>query len=91
MEGPTSSRLAALLDMPIDRFARRFKATTGLAPYAYVIARRVRRAEVLLQTTDRDIATIALALGFSSQSHFTTAFRQATGGTPAAYRAQFFS
>ncbi|TJW39171.1 MAG: helix-turn-helix transcriptional regulator, partial [Mesorhizobium sp.] len=31
------SELAAVADMAVDSFARRFKATTGLAPYAYVI------------------------------------------------------
>lgn len=81
------SALAAQLDMPIERFARRFKATTGLAPYAYVINRRVRRAEQLLRTTDSEIAAIALTLGFASQSHFTTTFRRVTGKTPTAYRA----
>lgn len=84
------SDLANLLDMPVDTFARRFRAATGLAPYAYVIERRVRRAETLLRTTDRGIATIAFALGFSSQSHLTSTFRRVTGTTPRVYRAQFF-
>ncbi|SOZ50749.1 hypothetical protein CBM2615_A170021 [Cupriavidus taiwanensis] len=35
--------------MPVDTFARRFKAQTGMAPYAYVIDRRVRRAQSLLR------------------------------------------
>jgi AraC family transcriptional regulator len=81
--------LAELADLPIDAFARRFKAATGLAPYAFVIERRVRRAEALLRSTGMEIGTIALALGFSSQSHLTTTFRRATGTTPGAYRAHF--
>lgn len=83
------SDLAALLGMPVDSFARRFRAATGLAPYAYVIERRVRHAETLLRTTDREIAAIAIALGFSSQSHLTTTFRRVLGTTPRAYRAHF--
>lgn len=85
----TLSDLAGLLDLPIDAFARRFKATTGRAPYAYVIERRVRRAELLLTGTDMELASIGLSLGFSSQSHFTTTFRRMNGATPRAYRAQF--
>lgn len=81
--------LAGLLDMPVDSFARRFRAATGLAPYAYVIERRVRHAETLLKTTREEIAVIALTLGFSSQSHLTTTFRRVVGTTPRAYRAQF--
>jgi len=83
------SELAELADLPVDSFARRFRATTGLAPYAYVIERRLRHAETLLRTTEKEIAVIALSLGFSSQSHLTTTFRRRLGITPRAYRAQF--
>lgn len=82
--------LAALANMPVDTFARRFKAATGRAPYAHVIERRIARAETLLATTDTPIGHLALALGFSSQSHFTSAFRRLKGMTPKAYRSQFF-
>lgn len=80
------SELAAVVDMAVDSFARRFKATTGLAPYAYVIEERVRRAEVLLRETGLSIGSIAFRLGFSSQSHFTATFRRLRGMTPRAYR-----
>jgi AraC family transcriptional regulator len=84
------SDLAAVAELPVDSFARRFKATTGFSPYAYVIERRIRRAEDLLGTTDNEIGAIALTLGFSSQSHFTTTFRRLRGVTPRAYRAHSF-
>jgi AraC family transcriptional regulator len=84
------SDLAAVAGMPIDSFARRFKATTGLAPYAYVVERRIKRAEAMLETTHTDIGTVALALGFSSQSHFTTTFRRLRGVTPRTYRSNSF-
>lgn len=70
------SELAAVAGMAVDSFARRFKVTTGLAPYAYVIEERVRRAEVLLRETGLSISIIAFRLGFSSQSHFTATFRR---------------
>lgn len=79
--------LAGLLALPIDTFARQFRATTGLSPYAYVIKRRVEQACLLLRETDLPISEIALVLGFSSQSHFTTAFRRAKSTTPLVYRA----
>jgi AraC family transcriptional regulator len=83
------SDLARLLGLPCDTFARQFKATTGRAPYAYVIERRIRHAESLLADSNEEIGAIAHSLGFSSQSHFTTAFRRLNGTTPRAYRAQF--
>jgi AraC family transcriptional regulator len=83
------TELAAAADMTVDAFARRFKATTGLAPYAYVIAERIQRAEALLRETNMSIGAIAFRLGFSSQSHFATTFRRLRGITPRVYRTHF--
>jgi AraC family transcriptional regulator len=81
--------LAAVAGLPLDAFARRFKATTGQTPYAYVLERRLIRAESLLADCDRPLGEIALAIGFSSQSHFTATFRRMRGATPRAWRRQF--
>lgn len=78
--------LARLACMPVDTFSRHFRAETGMAPYAYVLERRVRRAEALLQSSAMPISLMALELGFSSQSHFTSTFRRLTGTTPHLYR-----
>ena len=67
-------------------FARAFRAHTGQSLGAYVRAKRVQRAAALLGSTGQPIATIALSLGFSDQSHLTRLFRASTGFTPAAYR-----
>jgi AraC family transcriptional regulator len=85
----TLSELASIADMPADTFARRFKATTGRPPYAYVIEERIRRAELLLREDNSPISTIAFRLGFSSQSHFTATFRRLRGVTPRAYQEHF--
>jgi AraC family transcriptional regulator len=83
------TELAAVAGMTVDTFARRFKATTGLAPYAYVIEERIRRAEILLTETDMSMSAIAFRLGFSSQSHFTATFRRVRAMTPRVYRTHF--
>jgi AraC-like DNA-binding protein len=46
------------------------------------------RARELLLQTDTPAAPVAEQLGFSSQSHFTHAFRQFTGRTPSEFRRQ---
>jgi AraC family transcriptional regulator len=81
------SELAGLLGMSSDVFARKFKANLGVPPYSYVLEQRIRRAEVLLSRSSKPIAEIALEVGFSSQSHFTTQFRRFSNLTPGAYRA----
>ena len=86
----TLGDLASIAGMAGDSFARRFKATTGLTPYAFVIERRMRRAEARLTEPEMTIAAIAIASGFSSQSHFTTTFKRQRGMTPQTYRQQLF-
>jgi AraC family transcriptional regulator len=83
------TELAAVAGMAVDTFARRFKTTTGLAPYAYVIEERIRRAEMLLRETDMLLSAIAFRCGFSSQSHFTATFRRLRRMTPRVYRTHF--
>jgi AraC family transcriptional regulator len=83
------SDLAGLLELPMDTFARRFRATIGHAPYGYVQRTRVQRAAELLRATDTNICSVALATGFSSQSHFTSVFKHLTGTTPRRYRMSY--
>lgn len=82
------AELAALAGMGPDVFTRHFKARVGLPPYRFVTERRIRRAAIFLTEEDRSIADIALAVGFSSQSHFTTQFTKFSGTAPGAYRAR---
>lgn len=83
------TELASVAGMQVDSFARRFKAATGLAPYAFVLEERIRMAEILLSGTDQAIGNVAIRLGFSSQSHFTSTFRRLRGIAPRAYRMNF--
>jgi AraC-like DNA-binding protein len=75
--------LAAQLDLSSFHFARLFKNATGLSPHQYVLQRRVQRARQLLESSSLTVAEVALAAGFSSQSHLTDTYRRITGLTPA--------
>jgi AraC family transcriptional regulator len=68
--------------------ARAFRQCFGCSPGEYVRQRRLDRACVQLGDATRSIAEIALDAGFSSPSHFATAFRRATGLAPRDYRAR---
>lgn len=78
--------LARLAGMSRSKFSRAFRSATGLPPHQYLVARRIDRAKGLLAGTDRSLADIALAAGFSSQSHMTTCFRHSIGQTPSEFR-----
>jgi AraC family transcriptional regulator len=88
----TELSLAALgkvAGLRADTLARQFKAATGLSLHAYVLERRVARAERQLEESGLGIADIALECGFSSQSHLTSTFRRLRGTTPRLYRSRF--
>lgn len=71
-------------------FHRLFKEGTGVTLRAFVEGERIRRAADLIVSTDMTLTEIAYAVGFSSQSYFSAAFRRRTGMTPRAYeRAEF--
>lgn len=59
-----------------------FQQVEGLPLYRYQLRCRLARALDLLHQYD-DLSALALDLGFSTHSHFTSAFRQVYGRTPA--------
>ncbi|MGB1239113.1 MAG: AraC family ligand binding domain-containing protein [Pseudomonadales bacterium] len=77
--------LAQLCRMSRFQFLRRFEATTGLTPRAWLIRLRLESACELLSSGKHSILDVATAVGFYDQSHFNRAFRQAFGVAPSAY------
>ena len=78
--------LASHLGISTAHFARSFRSSVGLAPHAYVMRRRLLRAQELLASTDLPLTDIALATGFADQSHFCRRFHQLTGMPPRTFR-----
>jgi AraC family transcriptional regulator len=75
-------------DVGLSRYhlSRAFKSATGVSPHRYLTQRRVERAKMLIADTGTPLADIALAVGFSSQSHMSDSFRRLTGISPLAYK-----
>jgi AraC family transcriptional regulator len=81
------AELAAVAGLSAFHFARAFKQSTGIPPYAWMTARRMDRAqEMMLAQPAMGLTEIALCVGYESHSAFSTAFRQATGATPSQWR-----
>ncbi|HXJ22041.1 MAG TPA: helix-turn-helix transcriptional regulator [Polyangia bacterium] len=78
--------MAAVVGYSPDHFSRLFRQTFRISPYRYLVSRRVERAKAMLRDAALPIAEIALACGFSSQSHLSSVFKRMTGVTPARYR-----
>jgi AraC family transcriptional regulator len=79
-------RMAAEVGISPLYLPRAFKSAFGQSPHQYVLARRIERAKDLLRNTNDPVVEIALACGFSSQSHLANWFVRVVGATPAAYR-----
>ena len=83
----TLDDLARAAGLSPFHLARTFHKTQGLPPHAWLLQARVRRARQLITTSpDMGLADIALATGFTDQSHLTSAFRRQLGITPGRYR-----
>jgi AraC family transcriptional regulator len=75
-------KIAAEAGLSPRHFAVRFRCSVGVTPHRYVLARRINRARHMLQAGNVRVVDVALALGFSSQSHFIDVFHRAVGVTP---------
>jgi len=83
----TVADLAEVACMSQAHFARSFKTTTGRSPHEFVSGIQLVLAKQMLADRNLPISDIALSVGFSSQSNFSRAFRDAVGMTPRAWRA----
>jgi AraC-like DNA-binding protein len=78
--------MADLIALSKCHFSRAFKQTLGTSPMAYVAVRRVERAKLMMASTGRRLADIALACGFADQSHLNRSFRRIVGVSPGLWR-----
>jgi AraC-like DNA-binding protein len=87
LDKPVSIReLAATVRLGPSHFQRAFKVSLGVSPHTFIVQRRIERAKELMLSSDSALSEIALAAGFSDQSHLTTRFHRAVGVTPALWR-----
>ena len=61
---------------------RKIKSITGISPNDIIREARMKRADRLLETTDKSVSEIAYEVGFSSPSYFTKCYREFFGRTP---------
>lgn len=74
--------LAARVGMSRSAFAARFKATVGSSPMDYLTRWRMLLAGDRLTNSDDPISVISPALGYESESAFSTAFKRVMGCSP---------
>ena len=78
--------IACQANMSVCGLKRLFQRHHATSPHQYLLERRIAKAARMLAETELPIAEVALETGFSSQSHFATAFKKKVGLSPKAYR-----
>ncbi|MEX5236157.1 helix-turn-helix domain-containing protein [Kocuria arenosa] len=81
--------LARRAAMSPRTFARRFRDETGTTPHAWITARRLHRAEQLLEETDLPVERIATDVGFGNAATLRHHFTRIRRLSPQQYRRRF--
>ena len=82
----TRQMLADAAGMSGEHLRRLCQRETGRGPMQHLTALRMRRAGMLLESTDQKIGAIARAVGYENAFAFSTAFKRHHKVAPAAYR-----
>jgi AraC family transcriptional regulator len=69
-----------------SHFSRAFRQSTGVAPHAWLLQRRVDAAKAMLRDRRLPLSEVALGCGFADQSHFTRVFSRLVGVSPGLWR-----
>jgi AraC family transcriptional regulator, transcriptional activator FtrA len=88
-EQVTVADLATRAAMSPRTFARRFLASTGTTPLAWIVRERISVAQRLLETSDLPVDVLARESGFGSPDNLRKHFGRALRTTPQAYRRAF--
>ena len=75
--------------MSVSHFRAGFRESVGVPVHQYVIERRLERAKSLLMRERHSIAEIALAAGFTHQSHLARHMQRSAGLSPLQLRRIF--
>jgi len=78
--------LSTMAGLSPHHFARAFQQSLGMPPHRYLLRRRLEHVEKMLRDTQLPLSHIALAVGFSDQSHLNRHFRRLTGMSPSLAR-----
>jgi len=72
--------------LSLSQFSKAFRRAVGVPPHRWVIQQRIALAKTLLRDGAAPLSEVALACGFSDQSHFTRYFSAWVGVSPGVWR-----
>jgi AraC-like DNA-binding protein len=84
------SELSEIAELSRMHFAAQFRAATGQTPHAYLLKRKIERAQTLLSDRTLSVANVASIVGFKNKAHFANAFKKIVGEPPSRWRSNIF-
>jgi transcriptional regulator GlxA family with amidase domain len=88
-EPVTLEDMAAHARMSVRTFTRHFRSETGLSPRQWLLRQRVAHAQLLLESTDLGVESVARHAGLGSATALRQHLQATIGVAPTAYRRTF--
>lgn len=82
----SNHQIAAVGNMAINSFARRFKETVGVSVQQYIVKVRIEKARLLMHHSNKSIDEIAIECGFYDRHHFSKVFKNVLNVSPGYYK-----
>jgi len=84
-EPPTLTQLSDEIRLPIKKLKEGFKQVYGDSVYSFLFDYKMDYARKMLETNKYNVNEVGLKIGYSTASHFITAFKKKYGTTPKKY------
>lgn len=81
-EPPTLQELADQVQLPINKLKEGFKQVYGDSVFSFLLNYKMEVARQLLATGEYNVNEVGLKVGYSTASHFISAFKKRYGTTP---------
>lgn len=85
----STTQIADQFHLSTRSLSRKFRKMTGTTPLQWILQARIRQAQLLLETSDLPVESIATATGFSSGGMLRTHFQRSVGVSPTMWRATY--
>lgn len=82
----TINKLSREFNLSVRQINRIFNKCLGVAPYEYILDKKIKLSCMLLQNTNLSIKNIAIRLSFADEYYFSNIFKVKMGISPAYYR-----
>lgn len=89
VEPPTLKELSEEVGLSLKKLKEGFKEIYGDTVYSFLLNYKLEYARRLLEDGQHNVNEVGLAIGYSTASHFITAFKKKFGTTPKKYIGNF--